>query len=189
MNTRDCIKQKIARKLLWSSLGIIGVGILVVSFFLILMTDSGSSKKSEAENTAINALQIKLGNPSSLKILRISTPDSVFINRMCPEYEVMDLSERFLEYSLNIMQDSQTGLNDAESKSYRCRMDRYAESSNTLNTLNSMMEKPEGEYCGWRLKVKYQTVDDSNTPYISEAWFIFDKDQKHILNSFDICLL
>ena len=188
MNSHECIKQKIASKLLWGAFSIMGVGILVVSFFLILMTDSGSSKKSEAEKTAIKALQIKLGNPSSLKILDISAPDSVFINRICPDYEVMELSERFLEYSLNIMQDSQTGLDDAESKSYRCRMDRYTESSGNLNTLNSMMERPQGEYCGWRLKVKYQTVDDSNTPYVSEAWFIFDKDTKHILNSFDISI-
>lgn len=179
-------KKEIAQKLLWGALSILG---LIILFSAFIMICCGGSKKNEIERTTVKALKIKLGFPSSLKVLAISDPDSVFTNRVCPEYELMELSERFLEYSMKIMEDSQEGLRDSESKAYRCKMDRYTDSSVALNTLNEMMERPEGKHCGWRVKIRYQSVDDSNTPYISEAWFIFDKDKKHILNSFDISLL
>ncbi len=183
------LKRSVARKCLWGGLSIFAVFILVVAVIFIIAKQTCSLKKTETEKTAIKALQLRLGNPEVLKILDISAPDSVFLNRICPEYEVIELSEKFLEYSMNLMKDSQSELRDLESVAYRCKMDRYAESSNTLNTLNNMLEKSEGEHCGWRVKVKYQTKDDSETSYTAESWFIFDKEKKHILNSFDISLL
>ncbi len=184
-------KKKIAKKFFWCALSIIGIIILIIGIIFICTSqnDGQSLKKSESEKSAINALKLKLGDTSSLKVLNVSVPDSVFLNRICPEYEIMELSERFLEYSLQIMQDSQDGLFGKENVAYRCMMDRYALSSQSINTLNQMLEKPEGEHCGWRIKIKYQAIDDSDTPYVSEAWFIFDKDKKHILNSFDISIL
>ena len=182
-------KQEITRKFIWGALSVIAIIILFAAFILICTAQGRSLKKTETEKVAINALKLKVRNPESLKVLDISTPDSVFNNRVCPEYEIMELSEKFLEYSLNIMQESQDGLWGNENIAYRCKMDRYSESSNALNILNAMMEKPQGKHNGWRVKVKYQAIDDSDTPFISEAWFIFDKDKKHILNSFDISLL
>lgn len=181
-------RHKIAQKFLWGALSVIGIIILLVAVLVICTSEGKCIKKSEAEKIAINALRLKT-DQSSLKVLEVSDPDSVFINRLCPEYELMDLSERFLQYSLQIMQDSQEGFFGKENTAYQCMMNRYSETSNALNTLNSMLEKPQGEHCGWRVKVKYNSVDDSKTPYTSEAWFIFDKDQKHILNSFDISVL
>lgn len=185
----DKKKQKIANKFLWGALSVIGIIILLVAFVLICTAQGRSLKKTETETTAINALKLRVDNPSSLKVLEISLPDSVFENRMCPEYEIMDLSERFLDYSLNIMQSSPGERFGENNIAYRCQMDRYAESSSSLNTLNAMLEKPMGKHCGWRVKVKYQAIDDSDTPFISEAWFIFDLEKKHVLNSFDISLL
>lgn len=182
-------KRMIARKFMWGALSVIGIIILLVAFVLICTSEGRSLKKTETENTAINALKLKAGHPDSIRILDISMPDSVFENRMCPEYEIMELSEKFLEYSLNIMQTSPQDRYGENSIAYRCKMDRYADSSNALNTLNAMLEKPQGKHCGWRVKVRYSALDDSDTSYISEAWFIFDKDKKHVLNSFDISLL
>lgn len=189
MKTNNEITQKVARKCFWFGLSIIAIFILVAALIFIVANNTCSLKKTDIEKTAIKALQLRLGNPESLKILDISSPDSVFVNRFCPEYEMMELSQKFLEYSMNILQDSQAGLKDSESVAYRCKMDRYAECSNSLNTINSMMEKPEGKHCGWRVKVRYQNIDDSETPYISESWFIFDKEKKHILNSLEISIL
>lgn len=183
-------KAKFAQKILWSALSVVGIIILMIACFLICTNHGESVKKKETDKTVINALKIGLTNPSSLKVLEISSPDSVFVNRMCPEYELMEMSEKFLEYSLNMMQESQEGfLEGNNNKAFRCKMDRYSVSSNTLNTLNNMLEKPQGSHSGWRVKVKYQTRDDSDTPYVAETWFIFDKDKKHILNHFDIALL
>lgn len=180
-------KIRLARKILWTFLSVVGIIILVIAFIIICTTQGGSIKKSETEKIAINALKQKLENPSSLKVLDISVPDSVFYNRICPEYETMELSERFLQYSLDIMQKSQTG--KYEDESYRCSMERFTESSNLLNYLNESLDKPQGQHCGWRVKVKYKATDETDTPYTSETWFIFDKDKKHILNSFDISIL
>ncbi len=182
-------KQKIANKFLWGALSVIGIIILLVAFVLICTSQGRSLKKTETETTAINALKLRVKNPSTLKVLDISLPDSVYENRMCPEYEIMELSERFLEYSINIMQSSPDVRFGENNIAYRCQMDRFAESSNSLNILNAMLEKPMGKHCGWRVKVKYQAIDDSETPFISESWFIFDMEKKHILNSFDISLL
>ena len=187
MNRKEQIKRRFARKCLWGGLSIIAICILVAAFFIIVAKGAGL-KKTETEKTAVNALRLKMGNPSSLKILDISTPDSVYVNRMCPDFEAMELSERFLEYSLNIMRAQQPDI-QADNKAYRCQMDRYTESSTSLNALNSMLEKPQGAHCGWRVKIRYQAVDESDTPYVSEVWYIFDREQKHILKSFDICLL
>lgn len=191
-SSEDILKEKkreIARKFIWGALSVIGVIILLVAAVIICTSEGKALKKSEAEKTAINALKLKISNPASLKVLDISAPDSVFVNRMCPEYEIMELSEKFLQYSLNIMQDSQENLIGNENTAYRCKMDRYSESSMSINALNDMLEKPQGDYCGWRVKVRYQAMDDSDTPYTSETWLIFDKDKKHILNSFDFSLL
>lgn len=182
-------KTKFAQSILWGALSIVGIIILIFACILICADQDKSVKKKETDKTVINALKIGLSNPSSLKVLEISSPDSVFVNRMCPEYELMELSEKFLEYSLNIMQESQEGFLEGSNKAYRCKMDRYTVCSNSLNTLNNMLEKPQGSHSGWRIKVKYQTIDDSDTPYVAEKWFIFDKDKKHILNHFDIALL
>lgn len=190
-STREIFNEKkkaFTRRLFWGALSMVGIVILVGAFILIYSGSCGNQKKRETESTAIKALKMKTGDKKVLKVLAISDPDSVFVNRMCPEAETMELSERFLEYSLNIMRTTQPDI-QAENKAYRCQMDRFAESSTSLNTLNTMLEKPQGPHCGWRVKVRYQTVDDSDTPYVSEVWYIFDKEQKHILNSFDICLL
>ncbi len=180
--------QKLARRFLWGALSIIGIIILLVAFIILCTANGRGIKKTETEKIAINALSLKVDNPSSLKVLDISKPDSVFGNRMCPEYELMELSERFLEYSLNIMQSSPEERVGENNAAYVCKMNRYSESSNALNSLNAMLEKPQGSHCGWRVKVKYQAIDNSDTPYISEAWLIFDKEKKHVLNSFDISL-
>ena len=179
-------KRDIQRKLLWGALSIVAIMILFGAF--IMLCCGNRSKKSEDERTVRYALQLKHGD-NPLKILDISEPDSVFFNRMCPEEEVMELSERFLNYSMNIMQESQTELLNDVNDAYRCKMDRFSSTSNAINSLNGMLEKPAGKHCGWRVKARYQTTDDSGTPYVTETWFIFDKRKKHILNSFDICIL
>ena len=175
-------KRDIQRKLLWGALSIVAIMILFGAF--IMLCCGNRSKKSEDERTVRYALQLKHGD-NPLKILDISEPDSVFFNRMCPEDEVMELSERFLTYSMTIMQESQTELLTQGNDECKCKMDRYSATSNTLNILNKMLEKPAGKHCGWRVKARYQTVDDSNTPYVAETWFIFDRRKKHIINSFD----
>ena len=175
-------KLEMQRKLLWGALSIVAIIILFGAF--IILCCGSYSKKSEDERTVRNALRLKHGD-NTLKILDISEPDSVFYNRMCPEDEVMELSERFLTYSMTIMQDSQTELLADGNVAYRCKMDRFSDTSNAINSLNEMLEKPAGRHCGWRVKARYQTVDDSNTPYVAETWFIFDRRKKHIINSFD----
>lgn len=182
------VKQ--AQKIMWLGFSLVAIILLFVATAVILLTsDSGSIKKTDTEKTVVNALKFKLDNPSSLKVLNISDPDSVFFNRICPEQETMEIAERFLRYSINLMQDSKDRNLKEGNDAYLCSMDRYSESSNAINKISNMLENPQGEHCGWRVKVKYQAVDKSNTPFISEAWFIFDKEQKHILNSFDITIL
>ena len=182
-------KRKIAQKCFWFSLSIIGIILLFVTFIFVCSSDCKSSKQRRMEKSAVDALKLKITNPSSIEILDISVPDTVFHNRICPEYETVALSEKFLEYSLNVMQNYQENFFDMENSAYRCQMNRYNESSKTLQALNDMMSRPQGPHCGWRLKIKYKAIDESESPYVSETWFIFDKDKKHILNSYNISIL
>lgn len=182
-------KKEFAKKLLWGSLSIVGIIILFVAAIMLCSGVRDSTKKKETEKIIINALKMKLGNPATLKILDISNPDSVFYNRICPEKELMEVSEKFLSLSINMMQASREVAEETTNPALLRHMYRFSETSNTINSLNEMLEKPAGKHSGWRYKVKYQTIDGTDTPYNAETWFIFDKRKKHIINSFDFCLL
>ncbi len=132
------VKQ--AQKIMWLGFSLVAIILLFVATAVILLTsDSGSIKKTDTEKTVVNALKFKLDNPSSLKVLNISDPDSVFFNRICPEQETMEIAERFLRYSINLMQDSKDRNLKEGNDAYLCSMDRYSESSNAINKISNML--------------------------------------------------
>lgn len=180
-------KNSLLQKSFW--LGLFAFGLAVLVIVLLSFLFSGKCGSDKAEDVAISALRLKSQDPDGIKILAVSKPDSVFQNRFCPDHEVMEMSEKFLQVSLNLMQDSSLKESHLDNPAYLAKMERYAEHSSSIERLNNMLENEPGKFCGWRVRIRYAAKDKSDTPYTSETWFIFDKDKKHILNSFEIPIL
>lgn len=185
-NTRGS-KCSFKKECFW--MGLFAFGLVVLSILLISFLFKGKCTGDKAETTAIAALKMQVEKPQTLKILHVSKPDSVFRNRLCPDHEVIEMSSRFLDYSMTLMDDPENMKSDFKNPAYMAAMERFSENSATMEKLNRMLESEPGEFCGWRVKVNYTANDRSNTTYKAEKWFIFDKNKTHILNSFDVPML
>lgn len=164
-------------------------GILALAFMVVLMllpSNPFCKDKKSMEKTAIEALKMKVDTPSSLKVLAVSEPDSVFQNRYCSDAESMELSQRFLEFSIKMMQDSPTDLEKMDDPGYLAKMQRYTEGTEALSLINAMSQREQGDFAGWRIRLKYAATDRHNNFYESEVWMIFDKSKKHILKTLEI---
>lgn len=166
------------------SFGIIALACVVI--VMLLPSNPFCKGKKDMEKTAIEALKIKVDNPSSLQVLAVSEPDSVFQNRYCSEAESMELSQRFLDYSIKMMNETPEDFGKMEDPRYMDKMQRFSEGSNTLSLLNSMAEREPGDFIGWRLRIRYAAKDINGNPYLSEIWMIFDRNKKHILKTLEI---
>lgn len=180
------------RNVFWFAVYLI-VFALTLAAILWVMFDKPkyASKKKEYEQVAIEALRMKADNAESVTISEMSEQlDSVYQNRYCQEPELADLSEKYMLHCAEMIKAAPTSLEDYKADEERkCMLDRLSEASESLGLLNDMILKPKGDFCGWRLKVRYKAKDSSGQSFDSETWFIFDKNKKHILTSLDIPIL
>jgi len=170
--------------------GVLCLGLAMFAFVGAKMICSGGfcgSKTDPTEKMAIETLRMKLGNPESLKILAVSKPDSVFQNRYCPEAEAIELSSIYLDYTMQLMDStmSESFYEDYESE----KMKRLSDASQSISILNDMLEREQGKFCGWRVRVKYELAEENQEKFESMAWFIFDPEKKLIYKTFDFPLL
>lgn len=185
-------KKKWLKDLFWCILGSVGVFILFVALiWMYLSPVKQATKKKDYEKAAIESIRMNAVEPESVKITSVSEKlDSVFANRLCPEYELEELTEYFMQKTVELMQlQGNTTLDNYDDPKRQSLFDSFSVASTSIGEMNELMTKPKGEFCGWRLKVEYSSVDKHGQPFKSEKWLIFDKDKKHILKSFDIPIL
>lgn len=179
---RECIQKMIF------------VGLFVVGAIILIAVVSGMcfssfcSNDKKVEKMAVESLRMRTGNPKDFKVTAISKMDSIFVNRYCPEHETIELSQRYLDYTIAMMQASadKESLDDADPMiDYK----KFTKASDALDVFNEMLQKPQGEFMGWRMRLRYSYTDENDKPSESEAWLMFDRDKKFIFHSFEFPML
>lgn len=180
--------KKSMHDLLYIGLFVIGLFAIMAVMLQIFFKNSFCSSEKDVEKMAVETLRIKTGNPEGFKVTAVSSLDSVYVNRYCPEHEIVELSQKYLEYSLQMMRDSRDR-SVAEDLSDMTSYRRFARGFDALELFNEMLQRPQGEFCGWRMRLRYSYLDDRKNECESEMWMIFDKDKRYIYNSFEFPVL
>lgn len=171
-------------------IGLFIFGLLVLLAVGVHMILKSSFSSKGTEKLAVEALKMKAGYPEDFKVTAISNLDSVFQNRYCPDYEVYDLSQKYLDRYLLLLDFSEDSM-DKDKGNPKLLKDfkSFSRASETIDLFNEMLKKPQGDFCGWRLRMRYTCLDENKEPRESEAWLIFDRNKKHIINSFEFPIL
>lgn len=180
-------KRECVQKMLFIGLFVVGA-IILIAVVGSMCFSSFCSKDKKVEKMAVESLRMKAGNPRDFKVTAISKMDSIFVNRYCPEHETMELSQKYLDYTIKMMEASANKdvLDDAGSMiDYK----KFSKASDALDVFNEMLQKPKGEFMGWRMRLRYTYTDENNRPSESEAWLMFDRDKKFIFHSFEFPML
>ncbi|MCM1491463.1 MAG: hypothetical protein NC095_11675 [Muribaculum sp.] len=181
-------KKKCLPDLICIGLFVIGLFAIIAVMMQMILKGSFCHGERDVEKMAVETLRIKTGNPEGFKVTAVSSLDSVYVNRYCPEHEIVELSQKYLEYSLQMMRDSRDR-SVAEDLSDMTSYRRFARGSDALELFNEMLQRPQGEFCGWRMRLRYSYLDDRKNECESEMWMIFDKDKRYIYNSFEFPVL
>lgn len=67
--------------------------------------------------------------------------------------------------------------------------ERYSADAQAIDKLNNMLALEKGDFCGYKVKVRFKARDRYDAPYATEAWFIFDKSRQHIIDYIEIPLI
>lgn len=180
-------KRECVQKMLFIGLFVVGA-IILIAVVSGMCFSSFCSKDKKMEKMAVESLRMKAGNPKDFKVTAISKMDSIFVNRYCPEHETVELSQKYLDYTIRMMEASanKDALDDAASMvDYK----KFSKASDALDVFNEMLQKPKGEFMGWRMRLRYSYTDENNRPSESEAWLMFDRDKKFIFHSFEFPML
>lgn len=146
--------------------------------------------ESNAKGLATEALQLLVDNPESIKILNISSLDSVFGNNFIHDDEKMAIAQMMMQTNKRIIGDAKTiDEVDFSDAARSALMERQIEASDKLRSLLFSHDRSDGRFSGWRIKVEFEAVDGDGEPYHSEYWFILDPQTRYILHSFEIPLL
>ena len=167
-------------------LGIVVWGLIAWACF------SFGSKKNDPKMLAEKALYACVDNPSSVEIIAVSKPDSVFgrdfitmDEKMAISISMMNISQKVMSFT-NDLDDI-----DFENPELMELMQRQMSALSVLRSLvpyNSDAEKPQ-PFNGWKVKVEYKAKSEAGFDYHSEYWFIMDKDATCVVNSFEIPIL
>lgn len=178
-------RKKCIQQIIYLCLFVFGVLMLAIVAMQMCVKGTFCKGNTGIENKAVESLKLKKGNPEGFKVIAISELDSVFVNRYCPEHETIELSQKYLDLTFKMM-DEDFNLED---NNHVLNLKRYSEASDAISLFNEMLERPQGEHIGWRLKMRYSYLDESKNECNSEVWMIFDKDKKFIYNTFEFPLL
>lgn len=175
-------------------IGLFVLGLCLMSVVLVhmIVKNSFCSPQKESEKMAIDMMKKRLNNPSDFKVISISQMDSIFQNRFCPEYETQQLTEDYYNLSNSSISTLINSLSDkehAEDKGLLADMYKYSGAMENVNFFNELLEKPQGDFCGWRMKMKYSYTDENNILQNTESWLIFDVDRRFIFKTFEFPVL
>lgn len=180
-------KRECVQKMLFIGLFVIGA-IALIAVVSGMCLSSFCSKDRKVEKMAVESLRMRAGDPKDFKVTAISKMDSIFVNRYCPEHETIELSQKYLDYTLAMMQASankESLDDDFPMIDYK----KFTKASDALDVFNEMLQRPQGEFMGWRMRLRYSYTDENSNPSESEAWLMFDRDKKFIFHYFEFPML
>lgn len=135
-----------------------------------------------------DCLHLMADNPESVKIIGISTPDSVFGKNFFNTDELVQILDNISNFNDKIFGHKSLPMNLDDPK-VAAKLQRGANLTDLIRPLMTNDGSEEGEFSGWKIKVLYECTDQFNDTIKNERYFIFDKDLKYILHSFEIPIL
>lgn len=169
----------------------VGFAILAGMFVMMLFSSCVSAdKKKEAENMRMvtECLHLMADNPGSVKIIGVSTPDSVFGKNFFNTDELVQILDNISNFNDKIFGHKSLPMNLDDPK-VAAKLQRGAALTDLIRPLMTNDESEKGVFSGWKIKVLYECLDQFNDTIKNERYFIFDKDLKYILHSFEIPIL
>ena len=148
--------------------------------------------QKRAVRVAQTALHASVDNPESVKMIAISEPDSVFGRSYIDDEEKMAIAVSMMKVNERVMsQTDDLGSVDFGNPALRELVERQMSSMSAMRSLMSIdtPDAPRKPFSGWKVKIEYEAVSESGTPYRSEYWFITDRDAQCVVSSFEIPLL
>ena len=172
----ECMKQQKILILLLA-------GIILAGGAIAFLLKDNTPPKDRAKEVAEKALLASVDCPETVKILAVSTPDSVFGRDYITQEEKMAISVAMKET------DGFENM-DFEDKAMSSLMERQMSVMSVVRNL-VFTESPNDKkpFSGWKVKIEYEAESADGTPYRSEYWFILDKDAVCVVKSFEIPLL
>lgn len=148
--------------------------------------------QKRAVRVAQTALYASVDNPESVKIAAVSKADSVFGRAYINDDEKMAIAMSMMKVNERVMsQTGDLGSMDFENPALRELVERQMSLMSAMRSLMSLdgPDAPRKPFSGWKVKIEYEAVSESGTPYRSEYWFITDREAQCVVSSFEIPLL
>ncbi len=180
----ECMKQQKILILLLA-------GIILAGGAIAFLLKDNTPPKDRGKEVAEKALLASVDCPETVKILAVSTPDSVFGRDYITQEEKMAISVAMMKVNEKVMKETDGFENmDFEDKAMSSLMERQMSVMSVVRNL-VFTESPNDKkpFSGWKVKIEYEAESADGTPYRSEYWFILDKDAVCVVKSFEIPLL
>ena len=145
-----------------------------------------------AQSVAEKALMASVDNPESVKVIAVSKPDSVFGRNYINNDEKMAIAMSMMKVNEQVMSRTD-GLQNLDFED-NAVSELVGRQMSAMAALRSMVgfeapDDPRKPFSGWKVKIEYEALSESGSPYRSEYWFILDRDAQCVVNSFEIPLL
>lgn len=162
------------------------LSLMVVSVVLVCGYTYLSRPSAKAAQLSQEALSLVVDRPETIKIIAVSTPDSIFGRQLLTDEERLAVAQNLMAVS-NKMSRHMLSKDTLEDNSIGELVERQIKAATFMRTLNPEYEK--GNHSGWKVKIEYEAISRNGNPYRSEYWFFLDKKAKFIYDSFEIPLL
>lgn len=152
----------------------------------------GNNPKERAKSVAEKSLLACVDCPETVRIKAVSKPDSVFGRNYINNDEKMAIAMSMMKVNEQVMSrtDGLQNLN-FEDNAVSELVGRQMSAMSALRSLVGFEtpDAPRKPFSGWKVKIEYEALSESGSPYRSEYWFILDRDAQCVVNSFEIPLL
>lgn len=175
-------------------LAVSGMAILIGMIFMMLFTSCAENvgiKKKEPDciSMARECLMLLADKPETVNIIGFSNPDSVYGKAFLNNEELMQIFENISAFNDRVFGSSPSSI-DLDNPKLAAQIQRGAIVSDLVQSNILMSDSPVSDnFSGYKMKVLYESLDQFNDTIKNERYFIFDKDMKYILHSFEIPLL
>ena len=152
----------------------------------------GNNPKERAKSVAEKSLLACVDCPETVRIKAVSKPDSVFGRNYINDDEKMAIAMSMMKVNEQVMSRTD-GLQNLDFED-NAVSELVGRQMSAMSALRSMVgfetpDAPRKPFSGWKVKIEYEALSESGSPYRSEYWFILDRDAQCVVNSFEIPLL
>ena len=172
--------------LLLSVSGAVVAGMLLMMLFSSCSTGDGGKKKAYRQ-MAEESLLLMADRPESVRVIALSEPDSVFGKSFFTDAELESILDNINGMNESLFHGVLADM-DFDDPKVESRMQRAAALSDVARFMMTADTAP-GEFSGWKVKALYQCADQFGDTIKNERYFIFDRDMRYIIHSFEIPIL